>query len=374
MILSSASSLVSSAQSTPVGSDWTGPENNYPTNWSYNPQNVINASNVNNMQVQWTFPVPEAPSPYEGAEGVMITPLVVGGIIYAVTNWHRIFALNAENGAVVWFQDLPLNQNFSDYLQPSIPAGTGYNTGAIGHYHAMLYTTEIKSQPLVWVVSNTYQIFALNALNGAIVLNFQPFPENLSSIPGNHGVYDQDTPMISIDQQRGILIFSPSVSEGTSGGRGFLEAFDLNAPQPRPMWRTFLMPPLLVAVFTAPTVLGAVAGLLTMLIAKKQSAVIPPPVAAEMQKPSMPYDRLRKIAVDNHNESHCRSECRNQLDVNFHGVEWDLVGTNCQKEHAYAGDDAAGEDIFLFIQPILFLGSGHSLCFLGKNISGEFYK
>jgi hypothetical protein len=48
------------------------------------------------------------------------------------------------------------------------------------------------------------------------------------------------------------------------------------------------MPPVLVAVFTALTVLGAVAGLLTMLIAKKQSAVIPPPVAAEMQKPSMP--------------------------------------------------------------------------------------
>ncbi len=173
----------------------------------------------------------------------MITPLVVNGIIYTITNWHRVFAINAENGAVVWFTDLPLSQNYSSYLQPSIPAGVGYNTGTLGHYHAMLYTTEIENQPLVWVISNTYQVFALNALTGDIIVNFQPFPMILSSMPGNFGIYDQDTPMILIDQSRGILIFSPSVSEGTSDGRGFLEAFNLTTSTPQLMWRTFVMPP-----------------------------------------------------------------------------------------------------------------------------------
>lgn len=225
------------------GANWVGPENNYPLNWNYNPQNEINQTNVQSLQVQWTFPVPEAPPLYEGAEGAMITPLVVDGIIYTVTNWHRVFAINAENGAVLWFTDLPLSQNYSSYLQPSVPAGTGYNTGTLGHYHAMLYTTQIKNQALIWVVSNTYQIFALNALNGNIVVNFQPFPANLSAVPGNYGIYDQDTPMISIDQRHGILIFSPSDSEGTANGRGFLEAFNLNGSVPQLMWQTFLMPP-----------------------------------------------------------------------------------------------------------------------------------
>src|SRR5579872_1145716 len=223
--------------------NWLGPENNYPLNWNYNPQNAINSSNVQSLQVEWTFPVPQAPPAYSGAEGAMITPLEVNGIIYTVTNWHRVFAINANDGAVIWFQDLPLNQNYSEYLQPSVPAGLGYNTGAIGHYHSMLYTSEIRNMSLLWVVSNTYQIFALSALTGDIVMNFQPFPVNASSIPGNFGMYDQDTPMILIDQRRGILIFSPSVSEGTSDGRGFLEAFNVTTPTPKFLWQTFIMPP-----------------------------------------------------------------------------------------------------------------------------------
>lgn len=242
IVATSASTEGQSTQNTQIA-NWTGPENNYPLNWNYNAQQVINQSNVQSLQVQWTFPVPEAPPLYEGAEGAMITPLVVDGIIYTITNWHRVFAINAENGAVIWFQDLPLSQNYSTYLQPSIPAGIGYNTGTLGHYHSMLYTTQIKNQSLVWVVSNTYQIFALNALTGDIVINFQPFPSNVSAIPGNYGIYDQDTPMILIDQRRGILIFSPSDSEGTSDGRGFLEAFNLNGSAPQFMWQTFVMPP-----------------------------------------------------------------------------------------------------------------------------------
>lgn len=47
------------------------------------------------------------------------------------------------------------------------------------------------------------------------------------------------------------------------------------------------MPPVLVAFFTALTVLGALAGLLTMLIAKKQPVVVPPSAAVEMQKTSV---------------------------------------------------------------------------------------
>jgi glucose dehydrogenase len=232
-----------SASSLQTTGNWVGPENNYPLNWNYNAQNIINQSNVQSLQVDWTFPVPEAPTPYQGAEGAMITPLVVDGIIYTITNWHRVLAINAENGAIVWFQDLPLTQNYSSYLQPSVPAGVGYNTGTLGHYHSMLFTTKIRNESLVWVVSNTYQVFALNALTGDIVISFQPFPQNLTSIQGNHGIYDQDTPMILIDQSRGVLIFGPSVSEGTSDGRGFIEGFNLTSTVPKVMWQTFIMPP-----------------------------------------------------------------------------------------------------------------------------------
>jgi outer membrane protein assembly factor BamB len=228
-----------SAQS-PSSSNWTGVDANYPLNWNYSPQQSIDQSNVNSLQVAWTFPIPGAGSNYTGAEGAMVTPLVVDGILYAVANWHRLFALDASNGAVVWYRDLPLMKNWSDYLQPSIPGPNGI---PLGHYHQMIYTSHVLGRPLVWVISNTYQIFALDADTGDIVVNFNPLLLDAGSISGNHGIYDVDTPTILIDEQRGMLLFGPSVSEGQSSGRGFVEAWSIKEARPTFLWRDYVIPP-----------------------------------------------------------------------------------------------------------------------------------
>jgi len=225
---------------SPSASNWAGVDGNYPLNWNYSPQQSINTGNVNSLQVAWTFPVPAATSNYTGAEGVMVTPLVVDGVVYLVANWHRLFALDASTGSVVWYRDLPLMKNYTMYVQPSIP---GPNGVPLGHYHQMVYTTEIMGRPLVWVISNTYQIFALDANTGDIVVDFSPMAHDWPSLVGNYGIYDVDTPSIVIDQQRGILLFGPSVSEGQSSGRGFVEAWDVSSSEPRFIWRDYLIPP-----------------------------------------------------------------------------------------------------------------------------------
>ncbi|HVB96040.1 MAG TPA: PQQ-binding-like beta-propeller repeat protein [Nitrososphaerales archaeon] len=224
-------------------SNWSGPDNNFPLNWSYDNQTVINSQNVNQLQVKWTFPVPSAPvGQVQGAEGVMQTPLIYKGVIYGVTNWSRLYALNAENGQVVWYVDLPIMDNYSLYLQPSVPGPLGV---PLGHYHALFLTTDIWNEALIWVVTNTYQVFALKATTGDIVLDFNPFVSDrqAGTISGSYGLYDVDTPDILIDQQRGVLMFSPSVTEGDSGGRGFLEAWNLATTAPKFMWRTYVIPP-----------------------------------------------------------------------------------------------------------------------------------
>ncbi len=220
--------------------NWQGIDGNYPLNWNYSPQQVINAGNANTLQAVWTFPVPAALSNYTGAEGVMVTPLIVGGMVYVVANWHRIFALDASNGGVVWYRDLPLLKNYSLYLQSSIPGPNGI---PLGHYHQMVYTTEILGKPLLWVISNTYQVFAIDADNGDIIVNFAPMAKDWGSLAGNHGIFDVDTPSILVDQQRGIMLFGPSVSEGQSSGRGFIEAWDVNTTTPRFLWRDYVIPP-----------------------------------------------------------------------------------------------------------------------------------
>jgi outer membrane protein assembly factor BamB len=234
----SLAGLTNAETSTP--SNWSGVDANYPLNWNYSPQQSIDHSNVNSLQVAWTFPVPGASSNYTGAEGVMVTPLVVDGILYAVANWHRVFALDASNGAVVWYRDLPLVKNWSAYLQPSIPGPNGI---PLGHYHQMIYTSSVLGRPLVWLISNTYQVFALDADTGDIVVNFDPMVHDIGSIAGNYGIYDVDTPTILIDEQRGILLFGPSVSEGQSSGRGFVEAWSLKEKQPTFLWRDYIIPP-----------------------------------------------------------------------------------------------------------------------------------
>ncbi len=222
------------------GKDWAGNDGNYPLNWNYSPQQTIGSSNVNSLQAAWTFPVPAAVGNYTGAEGVMVTPLVVGGVVYLVANWHRIFALDASTGGVVWYRDLPLLKNYTMYTQPSIP---GPNGVPLGHYHQMIYTTGIMGKPLLWVVSNTYQVFALDANSGDVVLDFSPLARDWPTLAGNHGLFDVDTPTILVDQLRGILLFGPSVSEGQSSGRGYVEAWDVSTPAPRFLWRDYVIPP-----------------------------------------------------------------------------------------------------------------------------------
>jgi len=46
-----------------------------------------------------------------------------------------------------------------------------------------------------------------------------------------------------IDQGRGILTVTDSVSEGTDAGRGFYEGWNITADPPTLLWRSFIMPP-----------------------------------------------------------------------------------------------------------------------------------
>lgn len=226
--------------SSGIQTGWPGVDGNYPLNWNYSPQRAIGTGNVNSLQTAWTFPVPAAVSNYTGAEGAMVTPLVINGIVYIVANWHRLFALDASTGNVVWYRDLPLLRNYSMYVQPSIPGPNGI---PLGHYHQMIYTDRLLGKPLVWVISNTYQVFALDAYTGDVVVDFSPLARDWPTIVGNHGLYDVDTPTIVIDQRRGVLLFSPSVSEGQSSGRGYVEAWKVNTAIPTFLWRDYLIPP-----------------------------------------------------------------------------------------------------------------------------------
>ena len=62
----------------------------------YSALKQINASNVNQLQVAWTYDVGDAPGTLE------TNPIIVNGVLYGYTPGQRIFAVNAATGERVW--------------------------------------------------------------------------------------------------------------------------------------------------------------------------------------------------------------------------------------------------------------------------------
>jgi glucose dehydrogenase len=245
-ILALSSAVVTPIRAAPAsnGGDWTGVDGIYPYNWDYSNQTQITPANAANLQLKWIFPMPAPPANCIRCGGLVLTPIVVGGIVYGLTDSQYIFALNAATGGVLWTKQLPLPTyggivSYANYVgKPPYPTSLGLQ----GHYHAFWYTTHIRGQPLIWVVANNYTVYSFNANTGTPVLKFNLLNQN-DKLPGNFGLYVSIVPQMAVDDKSGLAVFGSDVSEGTTAGRGFFAGYDLNANPPQKLWTQFVIPP-----------------------------------------------------------------------------------------------------------------------------------
>jgi PQQ-dependent dehydrogenase (methanol/ethanol family) len=90
-----------------TGDEWIS----YNVNWSeqrYSPLNQINASNVGRLGLAWYLDIPSAPGrPQTRQEG---TPLVHDGVLYSITPWSIVYAVDARTGKELWRSDPEVNQ------------------------------------------------------------------------------------------------------------------------------------------------------------------------------------------------------------------------------------------------------------------------
>ncbi|MEM4211095.1 MAG: PQQ-binding-like beta-propeller repeat protein [Candidatus Caldarchaeum sp.] len=229
--------------------DWAR-YNGVPGNWNWSPQKELNKENAKFLEVKWVFPIPASPTtnPFlSGAEGVIHTPLVYKGVVYFVTNWHRVYAVDASTGRTLWTKDLPPPAELADKIMKGeepwqVP-------GALrGHFH-QVHIYELDNRPYLFVATNYWYLFALNAFTGDIALNWTVFSTDyLAAVPGRRGVYDVSTPSFVIDTNRKIMVTGVSTSEGQGAGRGFFVGVDLKPwlegrGNPQIIWRTFIIPP-----------------------------------------------------------------------------------------------------------------------------------
>src|SRR5580698_11382667 len=70
----------------------------------YSPLNQINAGNVSRLGLAWSYDIGA------GGGNQEATPLVSNGVIYSITNWSVVYAVDARTGKEKWRWDPEVNQ------------------------------------------------------------------------------------------------------------------------------------------------------------------------------------------------------------------------------------------------------------------------
>ena len=190
----------------------------------YSPQDQINASNFNKLEVAWRFKTDNlGPRPEYKLEG---TPLMIKGVLYTTGGTRRsVVALDAKTGEQMWVYTLREGQRAA--IAPRQLSGRGLS-----------YWTDGKGDDRVIFVTTGYRLVALNAHNG------QPIPSF-----GKDGIVDLKVGMVTgsgqqIDLETGeaglhstptvvkdVVIVGSSFKEGMTvvthnNTKGLVRAFD----------------------------------------------------------------------------------------------------------------------------------------------------
>ncbi|MEO8097556.1 MAG: PQQ-dependent dehydrogenase, methanol/ethanol family [Acidobacteriota bacterium] len=96
------------------GEEWLS-YNLTPGETRYSPLKQINTTNVGKLAMAWSYDIP-----FGGGGTQEATPLVHDGVMYSVTNWTKVFAVDARTGKEKWRFDAEVNQ---ETVRPKICCG-----------------------------------------------------------------------------------------------------------------------------------------------------------------------------------------------------------------------------------------------------------
>jgi quinoprotein glucose dehydrogenase len=174
---------------------------------SYSVLKEINKQNVHELKLSWTF------NPDDAAEGSRFAasqcnPIIIDGVMYVASARHRIYAVNAGNGKLIWSFD-PFNGG---------PGG--------GSFRGVTYWEDGNDKRILFTGGDN--LFALNARTGKLVSEFglngkvsmnvgmRDDPEKISIKPTSPGIVYKD-----------FLIIGNEVSELYGAQPGYIRAYNV---------------------------------------------------------------------------------------------------------------------------------------------------
>jgi quinohemoprotein ethanol dehydrogenase len=214
------SSAIGIAQSrrldeTMLRTAWRGGEwvtyGNDPQERRYSPLDEITAANVARLGLVWATAIGE------GGGNQEATPLFWDGVLYGITNWSIVFALDARSGKELWRHDPKVDRAFA-----TPGANRGVCCGIVSRGIA-LHDGKVLAPTL------DGRMLALDARTGALRWSTRVLPEDST------GYSITMAPRVAKDK----------VIVGVAGGeftphRGFFSAFDLGSG--RESWRFYTVP------------------------------------------------------------------------------------------------------------------------------------
>src|SRR6267143_4877970 len=221
--------------------NWAASDGNQ-FNQNYNPQKQINSSNAQYLGLSWLFPLPAHPTALlsvGGGLGVDTAPLIINGTIYFVTQANQAFAINAANGNVLWTTVLPVT--------PNSTAGKGVGSVSL-HLHNgnQQFTTKLfGNTPAWWISADDLKVYAINALNGKILLNFSIF-DGVNTVAGNNPgslYHGTGTTNVLVDEKKGVAITSGISTNISDSGRCFFRGWNILVTPPKMIWESYCTPP-----------------------------------------------------------------------------------------------------------------------------------
>jgi quinohemoprotein ethanol dehydrogenase len=198
----------------PKGTEWLS----YGMGWSeqrYTTMTQINPTNVKNLQLAWSYEIGPG-----NAAGQKTNPLYAKGVLYGVTNWSVVYAVEAKTGKKLWEYDPVVDAAMR--ANPGQRLCCGVNSRGIALYEGKVFVAVLDGR-----------LQALDANTGKMLWSSWAIPEPK---PGEISSYS--------------LTMSPRVAKGqvfigNAGAefppfRGYLSAFDVNTG--KELWKFYITP------------------------------------------------------------------------------------------------------------------------------------
>ena len=201
-------------KNAPKGTEWLS----HGMGWSeqrYTTMTQINPQNVKNLKLDWSYEI----GPGNGA-GQKTNPLYANGVLYGVTNWSVVYAVDAKTGKQLWQYDPVVDAAMR--ANPGQRLCCGVNSRGIALYEGKVFAAVLDGR-----------IQALDAATGKMLWSSWAIPEPK---PGEISPYS--------------LTMAPRVAKGkvfigNAGAefppfRGYLAAFDVNTG--KELWKFYMTP------------------------------------------------------------------------------------------------------------------------------------